>query len=75
MATAIAPETKAPAVFVPHLAGCPVKANPTNEELAARVEVYSTYPPVMDTREGRSRAANAIVVTHCHECGAMTHQR
>ena len=62
------------AIF-PHLQGCPVRDNPNNEALAARVEVYRATPPGMDTRDGRSVYPAAIIVTQCHECGAMTHQR
>ncbi len=76
MATATVPVlTDLGQAIFPHLAGCPVKANPTDEALAARVEVYRTTPPGMDTRDGRAVYPSAIVVTHCHECGAMTHQR
>ncbi len=76
MATATVPPPMATtAAIFPHLAGCPVRANPTDPALAARVEVYQAYPPGMDTREGKVSAAYAIVVTHCHSCGAMTHQR
>lgn len=62
------------AIRVEHLRGCPVAANPTDEQLAARVETYRTQKSGMRLNfDGHTLDTPWMTVAHCCECGAMTY--
>jgi len=57
-----------------HHDGCPVAGAEADTDLGARMEIYRVGRPGLDTRQGRVLAGGTVLVTHCRECGAMSHE-
>jgi len=58
-----------------HHDGCPVADAGADTDLYTRMEIYRVGRPGLDTRQGRDLPGGTILVTHCRECGAMSHER
>ncbi len=71
---AVASKSSVLGYHVDHLRGCPVAANPDNEDLASRVETYRQQKAGLRLNfDGTKLDTPWLTIVHCCECGAINH--